>query len=330
MTNKEMFKEKYDKLKSVYGKMLVIKYDKTPDYIICYIYNGKILISKEQAKTKNEAREKAVSNALKLKKSGMPIRSNNKENNNNKLNSFINIIRLYYKNVSYHSSSYNDESYYFYKIDNVEFYGRAKKLADAKKAIDDVLTTLLSNKRNKLLNNKTKIYIKYKNRYFEVMASTINEAIELAKGKMSYKSEKTTLLKAKQENIIKSTKTEKQKTINPKTSELIKKYENEFKENYYTIFCEELNKIYNIQITKSYMEIKYHGGSDRNGYAQGQLVEELNADIEISKKVFSDISPVGQELINSYVGYSFKTDVENKITHYIVLNVTNYIKERNC
>ena len=54
-----------------------------------------------------------------------------------------------------------------------------------------------------------------------------------------------------------------------------------------------------------HIEVEYVGGADPNGYAQGQLHEVRVANINVKDDVISEDSPIGKELINSYVGKKF-------------------------
>ena len=142
-------------------------------------------------------------------------------------------------------------------------------------------------------------------------------------------------IKKKKSNLIKNEQSclssRAMPMIDDEIRTLIDKYKDTFQDNYYTVYNVNLKKVFNFMITKSYSRIKYHGGEDRNGYAQGQLVEELNANIEREKNIFSDISPLGSALLTANVGSKIELKIEgnNKQTqkqYYIVLKITDYIK----
>ena len=118
------------------------------------------------------------------------------------------------------------------------------------------------------------------------------------------------------------------KIIDPMTDELKEKYKAVFVDDKYTVYLVEKGITLNFKIVEAKKVIIYLGTQDANGYAQGQLVEETASDANPGLGTVSNDSPIGKELVNSYVGYKFTVYVEDKNEHYkskqstyIVLNV---------
>ena len=104
--------------------------------------------------------------------------------------------------------------------------------------------------------------------------------------------------------------------ISKEVLDLITKYKEIFKEGEYTVFCLEKNEIRNYKVVEAKKVVRYHGGADANGYAQGQLIEELEAKIDPINGIISNLSPMGKKLLQSDIGAQF--NVNGKI--YVLLN----------
>lgn len=172
------------------------------------------------------------------------------------------------------------------------------------------------------VNSKGKVIKSYTKQIKPNNNSSSNNLNNTLNYQSKNKSELKTTPVKNSNNVNKNSDYKIKKIIDPMTTKLIDKYKTEFEDDKYTIYLKEKGITYNFKITKAFTVVRYHGGSDANGYAQGQLVEDLDSNADPSKGIISDQTEVGKELIKSYVGYEFKVKVTDMSTTYtyIVLN----------
>lgn len=112
--------------------------------------------------------------------------------------------------------------------------------------------------------------------------------------------------------------------LDEKTKKLIKENQNKLQNDKFTVYCSDLKKVLHFEVHGMKQRIVYHGGQDPNGYAQGQLVEEIYADVDPKNGIISEESPLGKKLLKSKVGDKITIEIkENQLIEYIVLHTAS-------
>ena len=214
--------------------------------------------------------------------------------------------KLYKHEINYVYKSFGDSTTCIATVDNIKVTCTGKTIKMAKINAQRKLIALkkpqmsqISNSSNDKDNREcyTEAYRTNKN----YLSKT--DLISISKNKDNYNNDTSFF------NVEKT-------KISKEVLDLITKYKEIFKEGEYTVFCLEKNEIRNYKVVEAKKVVRYHGGTDANGYAQGQLIEELEAKIDPINGIISNLSPMGQKLLQSDIGNQF--NVKGKT--YVLLN----------